>query len=231
VTTTFARINYYLSISRTVSAVWINFYLQISRTCSVYGYFGADLKILSTLRIILSFIDFNNSENGTKNCYLYKNILHSAHTLLLTSNVVSTLLISSLLHISKTFSSAAIIWHLIFPKTCHSFSWVYWNFPIWLLIWRLMLSSYFSNTYLYSPQSYHNDTVTCMVLCVIYKTGSGLDDWIYWHMIHSTRDYRQYSAIANLHTLHFTVMHALGFSIFTSRIPATGLWQSHCHFR
>jgi hypothetical protein len=61
------------------------------------------------------------------------------------------------------------------------------------------------------------------VLCVTYKTGSGLDDWIYWHLIHTTRDYRQYGAISDLHTLQFTVTHALGFSIFTSRILATGL--------
>jgi hypothetical protein len=29
--------------------------------------------------------------------------------------------------------------------------------------------------------------------------------------IHTTRDYKQYSAIADLHTLQFTVTHALGF--------------------
>jgi hypothetical protein len=32
-----------------------------------------------------------------------------------------------------------------------------------------------------------------------------------------------YSAIANLHTLQFTFTHALGFSVFTSRILATDL--------
>jgi hypothetical protein len=58
-------------------------------------------------------------------------------------------------------------------------------------------------------------------LCVTYKTGFGLDNWIHWHLIHSTRDYRQYSAIADLHTLQFTVTHALRFSVFTSRILAT----------
>jgi hypothetical protein len=30
--------------------------------------------------------------------------------------------------------------------------------------------------------------------------------------------YRQYSAITDLHTLHFTVAHALGFSVFTSHL-------------
>jgi hypothetical protein len=68
-------------------------------------------------------------------------------------------------------------------------------------------------------------------VCVTYKTGIGLDDWIYWHLIHTTRIYRQYSAISDLHTLQFTVTHALGSSVFTSRILATDLSQSHSHFR
>jgi hypothetical protein len=42
----------------------------------------------------------------------------------------------------------------------------------------------------------------------------------------TSRDYRQYSAVANLHTFQFTVTHALGFSVFTSRILATDLSQS-----
>jgi hypothetical protein len=64
-----------------------------------------------------------------------------------------------------------------------------------------------------------------------YKTGFGLDDWIYWTLyIHTTQDYRQYSAIADLHTLQFTVIHALGFSVFTSRILATD-YQSYCNFK
>jgi hypothetical protein len=42
---------------------------------------------------------------------------------------------------------------------------------------------------------------------VTYKTGFGLDDWIYCTLhIHTIRDYRQYSAIADLHTLQFTVL-------------------------
>jgi hypothetical protein len=53
------------------------------------------------------------------------------------------------------------------------------------------------------------------------------------HLIHShsTRDYIQYRAIAILHTFRFTVAHALGFSVFTSRILATDLSQSHCHLK
>jgi hypothetical protein len=51
------------------------------------------------------------------------------------------------------------------------------------------------------------------------------------HLIHTTRDYKQYSAIAVVHTLRLTVAHALGFSVFTSRILATGLSQPHCNFK
>jgi hypothetical protein len=51
------------------------------------------------------------------------------------------------------------------------------------------------------------------------------------HLIHTTRDYRQYSAIAVLHTLEFTVPHALRFLVFTSRILATDLSQSRWHFK
>jgi hypothetical protein len=40
-----------------------------------------------------------------------------------------------------------------------------------------------------------------------------------------TQDYRQYSAIADLHTLQFTVTHALGLSVFTSRILALQIEQ------
>jgi hypothetical protein len=59
---------------------------------------------------------------------------------------------------------------------------------------------------------------------VDYKRGFGLDVWIYCTLyIHTVRDYRQYSAIAILHTLQFTFTHALGFSVFTSRILATDL--------
>jgi hypothetical protein len=41
--------------------------------------------------------------------------------------------------------------------------------------------------------------------------------------VFTTRDYRQYSAMAVLHTLQFTVTHALGSTVFTSRILATDL--------
>jgi hypothetical protein len=44
------------------------------------------------------------------------------------------------------------------------------------------------------------------------------------------RDYRQFSSVAVLHTFKFTNTHILGFSVFTSRILATDLSQSHCNF-
>jgi hypothetical protein len=40
-----------------------------------------------------------------------------------------------------------------------------------------------------------------------------------------------YGANADLHTSQFTFTHALGFSVFTSRILATDLQQSQCHFK
>jgi hypothetical protein len=56
--------------------------------------------------------------------------------------------------------------------------------------------------------------------------------WIYCTLyIHTTRGYKQYSAIAILHTSQFTVAHALGFSVFTCRILATDLSQSYYDFR
>jgi hypothetical protein len=57
-----------------------------------------------------------------------------------------------------------------------------------------------------------------------YKIGFGLYDWIYYTLyIHTTQDYRQYSAIADLHISQFTAAHAIGFSIFTSPILTTDL--------
>jgi hypothetical protein len=38
-----------------------------------------------------------------------------------------------------------------------------------------------------------------------------------------SHNYNLYSAIADLQTFHFTVAHALGFSVFTSRLLATDL--------
>jgi hypothetical protein len=76
------------------------------------------------------------------------------------------------------------------------------------------------------------DVVTCRVSCVTYRTGFGLDDWIYCNLyIHTVQEYEQYSSIAILHTFQFTVAHALGFSVFNSRILATDLSQYHCHFK
>jgi hypothetical protein len=66
-------------------------------------------------------------------------------------------------------------------------------------------------------------------LRVTYRRGL---DWIYWHFIHSTLNYRQLQRCS--WSTHFTVhrsTHALRFSVFTSPILATDLQQSHCHFK
>jgi hypothetical protein len=55
-------------------------------------------------------------------------------------------------------------------------------------------------------------------------TGSGSDDWIYWHFVNNlSLNYNLYSATADLHALQFTVAHALEFSVSTSRLLATDL--------
>jgi hypothetical protein len=68
-------------------------------------------------------------------------------------------------------------------------------------------------------------------LRVIYRRVS---DWIIGfidHLYTPLGTTSNYSAIVILHTLQFTVTHALGFSIFTSRILATDLQQSHYLFK
>jgi hypothetical protein len=67
-------------------------------------------------------------------------------------------------------------------------------------------------------------TVTCKEgFFVTYKTAFGLDDWIYWHLIHTTRGYKQLQRYR--YSTHFTVHRytRIRFSVFTSRILATGL--------
>jgi hypothetical protein len=48
-------------------------------------------------------------------------------------------------------------------------------------------------------------------------TGSSSDDWIYYigTLVKISLNYNQYSAIADLHNLQFTVAHAVGFPVFT----------------
>jgi hypothetical protein len=45
------------------------------------------------------------------------------------------------------------------------------------------------------------------------QTGFGFDDWVYWHLIHTTWDYRQLQCYRYSHTLQVTVTHTLGFSV------------------
>jgi hypothetical protein len=63
------------------------------------------------------------------------------------------------------------------------------------------------------------------------KRAFWLDDLIYCTLyIHTTRDCRKIQRYHWSTHFQFTVAHALGFSVFTSRILATVLWQSHCNF-
>jgi hypothetical protein len=78
------------------------------------------------------------------------------------------------------------------------------------------------------PNNLNVDTIYCHVLglCANFKTGSGLDDWMIGfidtlHIELGTTG--NYSAIVILHTLQFTVTHAIEFSVFTSRFMATDL--------
>jgi hypothetical protein len=67
---------------------------------------------------------------------------------------------------------------------------------------------------------------------VAYEMGFGLHDWIYCaSYVHKVWDYMQYSAIAILHPIQFTITHTLGFSVFCSHILATDLSQPHCNFQ
>jgi hypothetical protein len=58
-------------------------------------------------------------------------------------------------------------------------------------------------------------------------------------LVTTSLNYSQYSDIADLHTLQFTVAHAIGLAVFTSRLVATDLnnetstskhYKSSCHF-
>jgi hypothetical protein len=67
----------------------------------------------------------------------------------------------------------------------------------------------------------HICIVTCRGDC---RRAFGLDDLdLLTLYIHTTRDYRQYSAIVHLHTLQIIITHALWFSVFTNRVLTTDL--------
>jgi hypothetical protein len=77
---------------------------------------------------------------------------------------------------------------------------------------------------------------SCLTFCILlshvgvtYKTASGLHDWIYCIYTFTTRNYRQL-ALSLVYTLYSSLFtHALGFSVFTSRILATDLYLLiHC---
>jgi hypothetical protein len=61
--------------------------------------------------------------------------------------------------------------------------------------------------------------------------GVWIGEYVYWYLIHSLCNYRQLQHYRYFHTLQFTVTQALRFTVFTSRILATDLEQSHCNFK
>jgi hypothetical protein len=66
---------------------------------------------------------------------------------------------------------------------------------------------------------------------VTYRRGFVLDDWIYWQLVHSHNSGLQAIQRYRYSThFQFTVAHALGFSVFTSRVLATDLSQFNCNF-
>jgi hypothetical protein len=71
----------------------------------------------------------------------------------------------------------------------------------------------------------------CLSVWMTYKTGF----WIGWlDLLTPYTHHWELQAIQRyryLHTLQFTIIHTLGFSVFSSRILATDLYRSHCHFK
>jgi hypothetical protein len=62
--------------------------------------------------------------------------------------------------------------------------------------------------------------VTRRGLCVTYRR---LLDWIYWYLVHSTRNYKQLQRYRYSHTLQATVTHTSVFSLLHS--PLVVSWQ------
>lgn len=64
--------------------------------------------------------------------------------------------------------------------------------------------------------------VSFRIITFISDYRQGLD-WIYWHLYTITLNNKQYSTVTDLHSLQFTVTHALGFLLFIGCILATDL--------
>jgi hypothetical protein len=73
------------------------------------------------------------------------------------------------------------------------------------------------------------------MLLRVLVTIDGVLDWMIGFITPYTytplENTRNYKAIADLHTLQFTVKHTPGLSVFTSRILATDLSQSNCNLK
>jgi hypothetical protein len=90
---------------------------------------------------------------------------------------------------------------------------------------KLASSIHFTSSQLtaFSTSSTNNEIVLSKVLSRVLVIMDRFWNGFIAPYIFTTRDYRQYSAIADLHTLQFTVTPAFGFSVFTRRILATHL--------
>jgi hypothetical protein len=73
-------------------------------------------------------------------------------------------------------------------------------------------------------------TITYPGFAWLIITSFGLEDWIYWRLlVQSLLITNNYRAILNLPTSQITKTRQV-FSVFTSRILATDLYQSHCNY-
>jgi hypothetical protein len=65
--------------------------------------------------------------------------------------------------------------------------------------------------------------VTCRVVRATKMTGSSSDDWIYYHVGYDLSESHLIQRYRCSHDLQFTVAHAVGFFVSTSRLLATDL--------
>jgi hypothetical protein len=117
-------------------------------------------------------------------------------------------------------------WGMMAKSSLSLHQWTFCSSPLFVLLIIIIIKISFLPTYFNHIVRYQH-TATCRVLHVTKMTGSSLDDWIFLALwlqpLLITLKYKQYRAIIDLHTFHFTIAHALGFSLSTSCLLATDL--------
>jgi hypothetical protein len=97
-------------------------------------------------------------------------------------------------------------------------------------IWTSTASYRDSFTYFYECETwFHTQRMFENIVMCVSDCRRGLDwmvGFIDTFFVYSL-NYKQYSAIAELHNLQFTVKHSLGFSVFKSRLLVTELKECH----